>query len=163
MSNPGLTVSTPSDTTIVMTRSFDAPRALVWEAMTDPDRIRQWIFAPPGWTMTTCEGEARVGGAYRWAWNDEHGKAALAIHGVFREVVPCERSVHTETMEMGCGGPVGELLATLELTEAGGRTHMRMTLAFDSQQARDGALASGMEHGMEAGYTRLDEQLAATV
>jgi uncharacterized protein YndB with AHSA1/START domain len=160
MSTKGLQVSTPNDTSILMTRTFNAPRKLVWEAMTAPANIRRWMFSPPGWTMTTCEGEPRVGGTYRWAWNDEKGSPALLIHGVIKEVVPYERFVHTEIMEMGCGGPVGELVATIELSEKNGVTQMRMTLAFDSKEARDGALASGMEHGMEAGYQQLDAMLA---
>ncbi len=161
MPTAGLQVAVPTDTTIVMTRTFNAPRPLVWEAMTDPRRLRRWLFSPPGWTMTTCEGEPRVGGSYRWAWSDADGKQALVISGEFREVVPPSRLVHTETMEMGCGGPVGTLIATLELTEIAGGTRMHMTLAFDSREARDGALASGMEHGMEAGYQQLDAQLAS--
>ncbi len=159
MKTAGLQVATPTDTTIVMTRSFNAPRRMVWEAMTDPDKLRRWLFAPPGWTMTICEGVAKVGGSYRWAWNDENGKPALTIRGVFKEVVAPERIVHTEVMEMAGCGPLGELLATLELSEKSGVTHMKMTLAFDSKQARDGALASGMEHGMEAGYASLDAML----
>jgi uncharacterized protein YndB with AHSA1/START domain len=161
MSTQGLQVSTPSDTEIVMTRTFNAPRRLVWDAMTKPDLLPRWLFSPPGWTMTMCKGEPRVGGAYRWEWSDDKGNTALVIHGVFREVNPPERIVHTEVMEMGCGGPVGELLATIELTEKGGATHMRITLSFDSKRARDGALASGMERGMEAGYKTLDAMLAA--
>jgi uncharacterized protein YndB with AHSA1/START domain len=160
MKNPGLQVATPTDTTIVMTRSFRAPRKLVWDAMTKPELIRKWIFAPPGWTMTVCEGEPRVGGTYRWAWNDEHGKPALAIHGDIREVVEPQRLTHTEVMEMGECGPLGELLATIELSEDGEQTHMRMTLSFASKEARDGALASGMAQGMEAGYGALDGLLA---
>ena len=151
-----LEVNTPTDTTIVMTRDFDAPRALVFKAMTDPALLPRWLFAPPGWTMTTCEGEPVVGGRYRWAWSDERGEPALAIHGEFKEVTVPARIVHTETMEMGECGPLGTLLATLELTERGAGTRMQMTLEFDSREARDGALASGMEHGMEAGYRTLD-------
>ena len=158
-----LQVATPSDTTIVMTRAFNAPRKLVWDAMTNPAMIPRWLFSPPGWKMTTCEGEPRVGGSYRWAWNDENGNLALVIHGVFREVVPPSRIVHTEIMEMGSCGPCGELLATIELTETNGVTHMKMTLSFDSKEARDGALASGMAQGMEAGYQQLDAMLAASV
>lgn len=157
----GLEVATPTDTTIVMTRSFDAPRELVFEAMTDPALIPKWIFSPPGWTMTTCEGDLRVGGKYRWAWTNEAGEDALAIHGENLEVDPPRRIVHTETMEMGCGGPIGTLVATVELEEQGGGTRMTMTLAFDSREARDGALQSGMDQGMEAGYRQLDAMLAA--
>lgn len=162
MSTAGLQVATPSDTTIVMTRRFNAKRELVWSAMTDPKKLPRWLFSPPGWKMTTCEGEPRLGGSYRWAWSDESGKETLVISGVFKEVSAPSRIVHTERMEMGCGGPVGELLATLELTEQGAQTTMKMTLAFDSKAARDGALASGMEHGMEAGYKQLDAMFGSS-
>ncbi len=160
MLTASLNVSTPSDTTIVMTRDFNAPRELVWSAMTDPAILPKWLFSPPGWKMTTCEGAPRVGGTYRWAWSDQSGKVALVIHGVFKEVAAPSRIVHTEIMEMASCGPCGELLATLELTEKKGVTSMRMTLSFDSKAARDGAIASGMEHGMEAGYKQLDAMLA---
>lgn len=161
MSTTGLQVSTPTDTTIVMTREFRAPRRMVWDAMTRPDLMRQWLFSPPGWAMTRCEGDVRVGGTYRWEWTDGENDPALSIHGEYTEVRPPERLVHTETMEMSRCGPCGTLVAALDLTEAGGVTRMRMTLTFDSREARDGALKSGMEHGMEAGYRTLDAQLAA--
>lgn len=163
MNMSGLHVTTPTDTTIVMTRSFNAPRRLVWDAMTKPELMQQWMFMPPGWAWATCEMDVREGGKYRWAWNGPDGKVAMTISGVHKEVDPPQRIVHTERMEMSQCGPVGELLATLELTEKGGVTHMKMTLAFDSKQARDGALASGMEHGMEAGYKNLDSQFAASL
>lgn len=156
----GLQVTTPTDTTIVATRTFDAPRELVWKAMTDPELLPRWLFAPPGWTMTKCEGELHVGGRFRWEWSDESGAVALVIHGENMVVEPPHRVVHTETMEMGGCGPMGTLLATIELDEHGPGTRMTMTLAFDNQEARDGALASGMAQGMEAGYQQLDALLA---
>lgn len=156
-----LQVETPTPTTIVMTRPFQAPRTLVWCAMVEPDRVRRWLFAPPGWVMTVCEGDTRVGGTFRWEWADETGRPALEISGVNTEVAPPHRIAHTETMEMGECGVIGTLFATVELAEHGGVTHMTMTLLFGSQEARDGALASGMEHGMEAGYGALDALLAA--
>jgi len=164
-----LQVATPTDTTIVMTRTFEAPRRLVWEAMTNATLVQKWMFCPPGWSWATCEMDVRVGGVYRWEWNGPDGQIALTIHGVHREVDPPRRIVHTERMEMapGAGGCPGdesaepwELLATLELTEESGVTLMTMTLSFGSKQARDMALASGMEHGMEAGYKNLDAFLA---
>jgi len=157
-----LQVTLPSDREIVVTRVFDAPRRLVWDAMTKPELVRRWLYAPEGWSMNVCEGDARVGGTFRWAWNGPDGRPALAIWGVNREVVPPERLVHTESMEMGGWISPGELVATLVLTEQGGRTTLHMTMVFPSKEARDGALASGMEHGMEAGYKKLDEILAAT-
>lgn len=160
MSTAGLTVATPTDTRIVITRSFNAPRHLVWRAMTDPAMLPRWMYAPPGWKMVTSEGDVREGGAYRWAWSDGKDDRALVIHGIYTEVTPPERIVHTEIMEMASCGPCGELLATLELTEHRGITQMRMTLDFDTKEARDGALASGMAQGMEAGYVQLDALLA---
>lgn len=154
-----LEVATPSDLEIVMTRTFDAPRHLVWEAMTKPELIRRWLYAPEGWTMTSCEGDAEVGGSFRWAWNGPDGKPALAIWGINREVVPLEKIVHTENMEIGDGVPLGELLATVVLAEHNGTTSLRMTLLFPSKEARDGALASGMARGVAAGYDRLDDIL----
>lgn len=161
MSPNGLQVSTPNDTTIVVTRSFDAPRRLVWEAMTDPVKLKRWMFAPPGWTMTTCEFDARVGGGYRWAWKTKEADPMMTIHGVMKEVTPMERIVHTQTMDMAHCGRLGDLLATLDLAERNGMTQMKLTLVYNSKADRDAALASGMEHGMEAGYRQLDGMLTA--
>lgn len=168
-----LQVATPTDTTIVMTRKFDAPRRMVWDAMTRADLVRRWMFCPPGWSWATCEMDVRVGGAYRWEWNGPDGDLALTIRGVHREVDPPNKIVHTELMEMAPGaGPCApdggppepwELVATLELTDTDGGTAMKMTLAFNSRQARDTALASGMEQGMEAGYQQLDAFLAEKI
>lgn len=157
-----LEVTTPSDREIVMRRQFAAPRRLVWEAMTKPELIRRWIYAPEGWTMMVCEGGAEVGDPFRWAWSGPDGKPALAIWGVNREVVPGEKIVHTENMELGDGIVLGEMLATVELDERDGQTLLRMTLLFPSKEARDGALAAGMEHGVAIGYERLDDILRAS-
>jgi len=154
-----LAVETPSDTTIVMTRAFRAPRELVWRAMVEPGMIRRWIFSPPEWSMSVCEGEARVGAPFVWEWVDAQGRMALRISGVTLESKSPRRVSHTETMEASECGVLGALIATIELDEHGAQTLMTMTLAFDSVQARDGALQSGMEHGMEAGYHVLDALL----
>lgn len=159
--NRALQVTTPSDLEIVMTREFDAPRRLVWEAVTKPELIRRWIYAPEGCAMTVCEGGLNAGDPFRWAWNGPDGKPALTIWGINREVVPHERIVHTENMEIGDGICLGELLATVELTENDDKTLLRMTLLFPSKEARDGAIASGMERGVAAGYTRLDAILSS--
>jgi uncharacterized protein YndB with AHSA1/START domain len=166
-----LKVTTPSDHEIVMTRSFNAPRELVWDAMTTPDLVKRWMFTPPGWTWSVCEMDVRVGGNYRWEWNGPDGRMGLAIWGVHREVQAPAKLVHSERMEMGpgageCGGGEAaepwELLATLELTERDGQTHLRMTLLFPNKEARDMALASGMEHGVSAGYDTLDSILSGS-
>lgn len=166
-----LQVATPTETTILMTRTFDAPRRLVWDAMTKPELVRRWMFCPPGWSWAECEMDVRVGGKYRWAWNGPDGRLALTISGEHLEVDPPCKIVHTELMEMAPGaGPCGpdggppepwELVATLELAETEGTTAMKMTLTFRTKQARDMALASGMQQGMEAGYAQLDAFLAS--
>ncbi len=160
MSPQGLQVSTPTDTTIVLTRTFDAPRRLVWEAMTNPVKMRRWMIAPPGWTLSVCECEARVGGALRLAWKSEDADPVMTLQGVFTEVVLHERMVHTESMALGTGQVIGSLIETHEFSEKNGITTMRITQAYDSKDARDGAVASGMDHGMEAGFKRMDAMLA---
>lgn len=156
-----LQVSTPTDTTIVITRSFNAPRRLVWEAFTNPEKMRLWMFAPPGWTMTTSEFEARQGGRYKWAWKTADADPMMVIHGTLTEFVPFERIVHTQAMEMTHCGPCGDSTVMLELTERNSVTHAKMTLSYKTREERDAALASGMEHGMEAGYRNLDAMLAS--
>lgn len=155
-----LKVTTPTDREIVITRSFNAPRRQVWDAMTKPELLKRWLFGPPGWEMTVCDEDTRVGGKFRWAWRGPNGEE-MSMHGVYREVVPPERVVRTETFEFGCAPQAGEQVGTLVLTEHGGRTDLTLTLVYPSKEARDGAVASGMEQGMAAGYDRLDEMLAA--
>jgi uncharacterized protein YndB with AHSA1/START domain len=153
-----LKVTTPTDREIVLTRSFDAPRRFVWNAMSKPELLKRWLFGPPGWTMTVCDDDARVGGTFHWAWSGPGGEA-MSMRGVYREVVPPERIVRTESFEFGCDAQMGEQLATLVLTEAGGKTTLTLTVLYPSKEARDGAIASGMEKGVGAGYDRLDELL----
>jgi uncharacterized protein YndB with AHSA1/START domain len=156
----GLQISTPNDTTIVLVRTFDAPRRLVWEAMFTPNKMRRWMLPPPGWTTTVCECDARVGGKLKLAWKSDDADPAMTLQGVFTEVVPHERIVHTETMALGTGQTIGSLLEKHEFAEKGGVTTMRITQTYDSKDARDGAIASGMDQGMEAGYQQLDALLS---
>ena len=155
-----LQISTPTDTTIVLTRTFNAPRRLVWEAMLTPDKMRRWMLPPPGWTLAACECDGRTGGALRVAWKSDEANPAMTLQGVLTEVVPHERAVHTEVMTLGSGQTVGSLLEKHEFAEKDGVTTMRITQTYDSKEARDGAIASGMDQGMEAGYTQLDTVLA---
>jgi uncharacterized protein YndB with AHSA1/START domain len=152
----GLQISTPTDSTIVLTRAFNAPRRLVWEATFTPDKMRRWMLPPPGWTMALCECDPRVGGALRVMWKSDEADPAMTLHGVFTEVVEHERVVHTETMVLGSGETIGKLVETHEFAEKDNVTTMRITQAYDSNEARDGAIASGMDEGMEACYKRLE-------
>lgn len=155
-------ISTPTDLEILITRSFNAPRDLVWEAMSRPELIKQWLFGPPGWTMTVCDDDLRVGGQFKWAWNGPDGME-MAMHGVYRDVTPPERIVRTEMFDFGCEAQSGEQLATMVLTEIFDTTKLTLTVVYPSKEARDGALASGMEKGVAAGYDRLEEIIAARV
>lgn len=157
--NP-LKVTTPSDRELVLTRSFDAPRRLVWEAMTRPELIRRWLYLPDGWKMTDCQEDPRVGGLYRWVWAGPDGSTAMVLHGVYREVVPLERLVRTENFEFGCAPQMGESIATLSFTEQGGRTTLTTNVVYPSKEVRDEMLRSAPE-GLEAGYCKLEEMLAA--
>ena len=147
-----VTVTTPSDRELAVSRTFDAPSALVWEAHVDPSLVRRWMLGPPGWTMPVCEIDLRVGGTYRYAWRSDADGGEFGVTGEYREIVTGRRLVHTERMD----GMPGEALCTFELTEQGGRTTLVYTMRFGSAEARDGALQSGMAVGMAAGYDRLE-------
>ncbi|MGE0867530.1 MAG: SRPBCC domain-containing protein [Kofleriaceae bacterium] len=155
-----LQITTPTDTTIVLTRSFKAPRRLVWEAMTTPDKMKRWMLPPPGMTLTVCEVEARLGGTLKLAWKTADADPVMTLHGEWTEFSPYERMVHTETMKSASGETVCYLVEAHELTEKDGVTQMRITQSYNSKADRDGALASGMDQGMEACYQQLDVVVA---
>jgi len=147
-----LNVTTTSDLDIVMTRDFNAPRPLVFDAMTKPELLRRWLLGPEGWSMPVCDIDLRVGGRYRYVWRSDADGNEFAMGGVYREIVAPERVVNVERFE----GMPGEALCTLELTEQGETTKLKLTMLFDSKEARDGAVASGMEGGVAISYDRLE-------
>src|SRR5262249_54445837 len=122
--------------------------------------LQRWLFGPPGWSMVVCESDLKVGGAFRHVWRGPDG-VEMAMRGVYREIVPPERVVRTEAFEFGCAAQAGEQVGTLVLTEQGGRTTLTLTVLYPSKEARDAALASGMERGVSASYDRLAEMLAS--
>lgn len=156
-SSRALSVESRGDLAIVMTRTFDAPRHLVWEALTRPDLLKRWLGVFDGWTMPTCEIDLRVGGAYHYVWRGSDG-SRLGMHGLFREIVPPERIVYTEAFDESWYP--GEALVTTVLDEQASQTTLTITSLFESQAGRDAALKSGMEHGVAAGYDALDTVLA---
>jgi uncharacterized protein YndB with AHSA1/START domain len=151
-------VTTPSDLEIAMTRVFSAPRRLVFDALTKPELVKQWLLGPAGWTMPICEIDLRVGGAYRYVWRQADGKE-MGMGGVFREIVVPERIVHSERFEQPWYP--GEALVTNVLVEQGGKTTLTLTSRFDSRETRDGVLKSGMEKGVTVSYDRLEQLLAS--
>jgi uncharacterized protein YndB with AHSA1/START domain len=150
-------ISTPSDCEIQVSRDFDAPRSLVFDAFTKPELVRRWLLGPPGWTMPVCEIDLRVGGSYRYVWRSEKDGSQMGIRGVFREVTPVERLVATERFD-DAWYP-GDALDTTVFEEIRGHTRTTITVLYESQEARDTARRSGMEYGMAAGYDRLETLL----
>jgi uncharacterized protein YndB with AHSA1/START domain len=158
MTNEGnLKVTTRGDREIVMTRAFDAPRKLVFDAFTKPELVKQWLLGPPGWSMPVCEIDLRVGGSYRYVWR-KAGVPDMGMGGVYREVVAPERVVATEKFDQAWYP--GEAVGTLVLVEQSGKTTVTQTVLYASAEARDAVLKSGMEKGVGASYDRLEEMLA---
>ena len=154
MRPPGdLKVLPQGEREIVITRSFDAPRRLVFEALTRPELLKQWLGVFGGWSLAVCEVDLRVGGAYRYEWHGPDG-ATMGMRGTFREISPPERIVNTEKFDEAWYP--GEAVGTAVLTEKDGRTMLTTTVRYESRQIRDGVLASPMEQGMAAGYRTLD-------
>jgi uncharacterized protein YndB with AHSA1/START domain len=151
-----LDVSTPGDRELVLSRVFDAPRALVFEALTTPDLLRRW-YGPAGWSLEVCEIDLRVGGAWRYVVRKPDGKA-VGQRGVFREIVPGERVVNTERWE---DWDAGEVLVTTVLTERDGRTTFTATTRFPSLEVRDTLLQAGMADQAGQVYEQLAALLAA--
>jgi uncharacterized protein YndB with AHSA1/START domain len=138
-----LTVTLPSDTTILIERSFAAPRHLVWRAWTEPDLIRQWWAGDRG-QVTSIEVDLRVGGTWRYVMTANEG-FEVAFHGDYREIVPDERLVSTEVYEAVPDHPAVD---TMTLSEADGRTMLRILVEHDSTISRDMHVNSGMENGL---------------
>lgn len=153
----GLTTvfTTPSDFEVAATRSFDAPRPLVWEVWTNPEHIRNWMLGPEGWTMPVCEMDLRPGGEWRYVWRRSDG-TEMEMTGSYLEIVPPERLVSTERW----GDPWPESTNTTVFTEEGeNRTLTVSTVRYPSKEARDAAMETGMEDGWAVSYDRLEEYL----
>jgi uncharacterized protein YndB with AHSA1/START domain len=155
-------VSLPSDREVKVTRAFKAPKALVFKAYSDPALVRRWMLGPPGWTMPVCEMDLRVGGAYRWRWRSEDGQNEFGFHGVFREVVPGTKVVHTQSYDPGNTGQGeggGEAIISVTFSEEKGVTTVTTLMDFGSKELRDQVIATGMTDGMEQSYQLLDKVL----
>src|SRR5580765_5465631 len=140
MKNTGtLQVTTPSDREIVLTRVFDGPRRLVWDAFTKPELLKRW-FGPRGWSLVICEVDLRVGGGFRFVLRGPDGKD-MGMRGVYREIVPPERSVHMGSFD----DFPGESQVTAVMTEENGRTTLTASVLYPSKEIRDIVIQSGME------------------
>jgi uncharacterized protein YndB with AHSA1/START domain len=156
MNERTLQISTPTDRAVVLTRVFDAPRAMVFAALTEPALLKRWLEAP-GRKLDLCEIDLRVGGAYHFVWRGP-GKKDVGTRGVYREIVPAERIVNSETWD---DWDAGEIAVTTMLVENGGRTTLTSTSVYPSREVRDSVLHSGLEPGATESYDRLAEVLAS--
>jgi uncharacterized protein YndB with AHSA1/START domain len=151
-----LNVTTPTDREIVVTRVFNAPRNLVFDAWTNPKYLPQWMLGPDGWTMPVCEIDLRPGGSWHFVWRHSNGKE-MEMRGEYREVKPPERVVSSESW----GPDWPESLNTVVFSERDGTTTATITLLYASMEARDAALKTGMKHGMALSYDRLENYLSS--
>jgi uncharacterized protein YndB with AHSA1/START domain len=150
------TVTTPSDQEIRMTRLFDAPRHLVFEAMTKPQHVKRWWGClGKGYSVPVCEIDLRPGGAWRFVSRHPNGEAAF--HGEYQEITPPSRLVFTEIFE---DFPDAVSVVTTELADEGGKTRMTATVRYPSKDVRDMVIASGMSTGAGISYDRLEDLVA---
>jgi uncharacterized protein YndB with AHSA1/START domain len=157
-------VTLPSDREVRVTRQFNAPRQLVYDAHTKPDLVQKWMLGPPGWDMPVCEMDVRVGGKYRWVWKSQEDGKSFGFHGTFTEVDAPSTLAHEEYYDPGdmpADMPMEACLVALDLSERNGVTKLICTMTFASKASRDGAVATGMTDGMEMGYARLDDMFKA--
>ena len=148
-------VTLPSDREITLSRVFDAPRKLVFEAWTRPEHVKLW-YGCRGSSLVLCEIDFRLGGAYRFVTRVADGNV-YPMSGVYREIVPPERLVYTERFN---DDPGKEALITLTLEERDGRTTLTSVARYRTAEDRDAVLEFGVEKGAREGFDRLAEHLA---
>lgn len=157
-------VTLPGDREVRVTRTFHAPRQLVWDAHTRPELVRKWQ-GYDGWDMPVCDMDIRVGGTYKWQWKNREDGNQFGFLGTFTEVSEPSKLVHEQYFDAGdtdFAMPSGDpCIVSLELSEQDGITTLVCHLTFASRQARENAVSTGMTDGMEHSYTRLDEVLDA--
>jgi uncharacterized protein YndB with AHSA1/START domain len=150
------TVTTPSDQEVRMTRLFDAPRQLVFEAMTRPEHVKRWWGClGDGYSVPVCEIDLRIGG--RWRFVNRHPKGEAAFHGEYREIAPPGRVVFTEIFE---DFPDVVSVVTAELSDEGGKTRLTATVRYPSIEVRDMVMSTGMSRGAGISYDRLEDLVA---
>jgi len=150
-------ITAHGDREIAVTRVFDAPRALVFDAYTKPELIKTWLLGPDGWSMPICEVDLRAGGKFRYVWKSDSDGSEMGMGGVYREIVAAERIVATELFDEAWYP--GEAVDTIVLTERDGKTTLTQTLLYNSRETRDAVLKSPMQRGLAASYDRLEKSL----
>lgn len=158
MLNTGtLKVDLPSDREVRLTRVFKAPRALVYDCLTKPELVKRW-FGPHGHHLSVCDIDLREGGGFRYVVDTPDGRK-LGMHGIYHRLTPPDGLVHSESFD----DFPGEAQVTTTLTEENGVTTLTATVMAPSKEARDGMVATGMEHGAAESYDRMADLLKEQV
>ncbi len=153
-----VTVEAKGENELVISRTFSAPKELLFKAYTECKYLKRWLYGPEGWSLAVCEMDLNVGGSYRWVWKKDD--IEMGAGGKYREIERPDRIVCTEQFD----DPwyEGEAISTVVLVESGGVTTLTNTMQYVSKEARDGVLQSPMEEGLSLGYDRLEKLLAET-
>lgn len=151
-----LQVTTPSEREVAMTRTFNAPRRLVFDAYTKPELVKRWAGGPPGWRIVSCEIDLRVGGVWHWV-TEGPGGMRMGYGGTYLNIVAPERLDSTEVFDEPWYE--GEATSSMQLEEAEGRTTLTVTVRYASQDIRDAVLRSPMAEGMASGFDSLEALL----
>ncbi len=158
MKNSGtFNITAHGDREIVVTRVFDAPRRMVFDAYTKPELLKQWLLGPDGWSMPVCEIDLRAGGKYRYVWRNDSNGREMGMGGIYREVVAPERIVVTEVFDEAWYP--GEAVDTITLVEQDGKTTLTQTILYNSRETRDAVMKSPMQYGMAISYDKLEKFL----
>jgi len=160
MSNSDLKVEARGERELVISRTFNAPVAMVFDAHTKPELVRQWLLGPEGWTMPVCEIDLQVGGKYRYVWKKEKTGDEMGMGGEFKEVEKPERYVATEKFDQSWYP--GEAVSTTTFNYRAGKTFLQNVMTYVTHEAREAVLASPMEEGLAPGYDRLEALVAET-
>lgn len=148
-----LSLQVEGESMVIVKRRFEAPPEAVFRAHTEPALMQQWMLGPEGWTMPVCICDARPGGRIRYEWSDGAGNG-FYLTGEFIELDPPHRILHVERMHLPDPTPDNRVETTF--TADGDGTMMVMRMTLPDRATREAMLATGMEHGMEASYARLD-------
>lgn len=153
-----LTLKTEGDTHIIVTRHFAAPPEAVYRAHTDPKLVEKWLLGPEGWTMPVCQMETKPGGSFRYEWSNADKSQGFHITGEYLELEPYNRIVHVERMFLPDRTPDNHVVTRFDDADGSG-TLMNMRMTLPDRNTRAAMLSSGMEHGMEASYVRLEQMI----
>ncbi len=157
--NHELEVTTPGDREIVMTRIFNAPRELVFDAFTKPELIKRWLLGPDGWSMPVCDVDLKVGGRFHYVWRNDADGSEFGLHGTYSEIAYPDRIVHAENFDEPWYP--SDAMITTTFAERTGSTTVTLHCLYETRELRDAAIESGMTTGVERSYDRLSEMLAS--